>query len=207
MNDNIKFIYLDVGGVVVLDFSKTNNWIEMTKALGVNEFNRKKFDNIFFEFEPKICVNKKTLGEFIDAVNNELKLNISKDYSMLDDFVNRFESNISINPILLRLSKNYKLGLLTNMYPGMFDKIRARKILPEVRWDIIIDSSVVGCMKPQDNIYELAEKKVNSNSKNILFIENTITHINAAKKRGWKTLLYDPANISSSNSALEKMLF
>ncbi len=148
MNDNIKFIYLDIGGVVVFDFSKTNNWIEMTEALGVNEFNRKKFDNIFSEFEPKICVNKKTLGEFIDTVNNELKLNISKDYSMLDDFVNRFESNPSINPILVRLSKNYKLGLLTNMYPGMLDKIRARKILPEVKWDIIIDSSVVGCMKP-----------------------------------------------------------
>ncbi len=207
MNNNIKFIYLDVGGVVVLDFSKTNKWIEMTEALGVNEFNRKKFDNIFSEFEPKICVNKKTLGEFIDAVNNELKLNIPKDYSMLDDFVNRFESNISINPIIVRLSKNYKLGLLTNMYPGMFDKIKARKILPEVKWDIIIDSSVVGCMKPQDNIYELAEKKVNSSPKSILFIENTITHINAAKKRGWKTLLYDPANISGSNSALEKMLF
>lgn len=207
MNDNIKFIYLDAGGVVVLDFSKTNNWIEMTKALGVNEFNRKKFDNIFSEFEPKICVNKKTLGEFIDAINNELKLNIPKDYNMLDDFVNRFESNTSINPILVRLSKNYKLGLLTNMYPGMFDKISARKILPEVKWDIIIDSSVVGCIKPQDDIYELAEKKVNSSPKNILFIENTITHINAAKKRGWKTLLYDPANISDSNSALEKMLF
>ncbi|MFZ2970923.1 MAG: HAD family hydrolase [Minisyncoccia bacterium] len=207
MNDNIKFIYLDIGGVVVFDFSKTNNWIEMTEALGVNEFNRKKFDNIFSEFEPKICVNKKTLGEFIDAVNNELKLKIPKDYSMLDDFVNRFESNTSINPILVRLSKNYKLGLLTNMYPGMLDKIRARKILPEVKWDIIIDSSVVGCIKPQGNIYELAEKKVNLSPKNILFIENTITHINTAKKRGWKTLLYDPANISGSNLALEKMLF
>lgn len=183
MSDNIKFIYLDVGGVVVLDFSKTNKWAEMTEALGVNEFNRKKFDNIFSEFEPKICVNKKTLGEFIDAVNNQLKLNIPKDYSMLDDFVNRFEPNISINPILVRLSKNYKLGLLTNMYLGMFDKIRARKILPEVKWDIIIDSSVVGCMKPQDDIYKLAEKKLIQVQK-ISYLLKILLHILTRQRNG-----------------------
>ena len=59
MNHDIKFIYFDVGGVAILDFSKTNKWQEMTQALGVNELNRKKFDEIYNEFEPEICVSKK----------------------------------------------------------------------------------------------------------------------------------------------------
>lgn len=206
MNDKIKFIYFDVGGVAVLDFSKTNKWDEMTKDLGVNEFNRKKFDVIFSEFEPEICVSRKTLEEFIDVVNNKLKLDIPKSYDMLDDFVNRFEPNTTIEPILQNLSKKYRLGLLTNMYPNMLDKIKARNILPKVEWDVIIDSSIVGHRKPQDSIYELAENKSGTNPKNILFVENTVTHIDAAKKRGWQTLLYDPSDVSGSNSELEKKL-
>jgi len=43
MNKNIKFIYFDVGGVAILDFSKTNKWKEITKALEINK-TRDKLD-------------------------------------------------------------------------------------------------------------------------------------------------------------------
>jgi len=206
MNKDIKFIYFDVGGVAILDFSKTNKWQEMTQALGVNEFNKDKFDEIFNKFEPEICVGKKSLDEFTKTVRFELGLSLPADYSMLDDFVNRFEANVSLHPILNRLSKQFQLGLLTNMYPNMLNKIKDRSILPVTEWDVVIDSSIVGFRKPQDEIYKLAEEKSGFKAGRILFVENSITHIDAAKKRGWQTLLYDPSNIPGSNKRLEKML-
>lgn len=67
---------------------------------------------------------------------------------------------------------------------------------------VIIDSSIVGLRKPQGAIYELAEKESTVKAENILFIENSIEHTDAAKKRGWQTLLYDPSDTSSSNKEL-----
>lgn len=206
MSKDIKFIYFDVGGVAILDFSKTNKWQEMTQALGVNESNREKFDEIFNEFEPKICVGKKSFDEFVEAIKSELGLSLPADYSMLDDVVNRFEANINLHPILNKLSEEYQLGLLTNMYLDMLDRIKERSILPAIKWNVVIDSSIVGCMKPQDEIYKLAEDKSGFEAGKILFVENSTTHIDAAKKRGWQTLLYDPSDVSGSNKELEKKL-
>ena len=33
---DIKFIYFDIGGVLLLDFSKTNKWLEMRRDLGIS---------------------------------------------------------------------------------------------------------------------------------------------------------------------------
>ena len=38
-------------------------------------------------------------------------------------------------------------------------------------------------------IYELVEEQTNIEPNNILFIDNRIDNINAARKRGWNTLL------------------
>lgn len=40
----IKFIYFDVGGVVILDYSKTNKWNEMLTDLGIPEELKPKFN-------------------------------------------------------------------------------------------------------------------------------------------------------------------
>ena len=206
MNKNIKFIYFDVGGVAILDFSKTNKWLEMTKALGVTDSIRNEFDDIFKRFEQEICISKNSLELFIDLVKSKWKLNIPENYSMLDDFVNRFEANKSLYPILTKLSKEYKLGLLTNMYPNMLERIKQRNIMPPIKWDVVIDSSVVDCMKPQDRIYELAESESGFKSNEILFVENSIANIEAAKERGWQTVLYDPSDISGSNKKLKEKI-
>jgi FMN phosphatase YigB (HAD superfamily) len=206
MNHDIKFIYFDVGGVAILDFSKTNKWHEMTQTLGVDESNRKRFDDIFNEFEPEICVGKKSLDEFVKVVKTELGMILPADYSMLKDFVDRFEANVSLHPILNKLSECYQLGLLTNMYPDMLDRIKERSILPQIEWNAVIDSSIEGVMKPQEEIYKLAEDKSGFKGGKILFVENSAMHVEAAKKRGWQTVLYDPSDISGSNMRLKKLL-
>ncbi len=205
-NNKIKFIYFDIGGVAILDFSKTNKWHELASALGVSESDIDKFNNLFAEFEPGICVGKKDLLDFVKEAKKLLGLGISDDHDMLGEFVDRFEVNISIHSIIDKLGINFKLGLLTNMYPNMLDRIKERHLLPKAKWDVVIDSSVIGLRKPQDEIYQFAEEKAGVNPKNILFIENSISHIEVAKRRGWQTLLYDTSNIQESNEALIKLV-
>lgn len=196
-----NFIYFDVGGVVILDYSKTNKWEEMLNDLHIPDDKRTAFEELFDKYELQICVGM-NIDEFVTAATTQLGIEFPPHYSMLDDFANRFEPNPQLAEILSDLKQKYKIGLLTNMYPGLLDAIKARNLLPEIQWDVVIDSSVVGLRKPQAEIYELAEETSQTNPANILFIENSKSHVEAANQRGWKTVLYDPSDVEGSNKEL-----
>lgn len=202
---DIKFIYFDVGGVAVLDFSKTNKWEELLDDLGVKGSSRKAFSELFAKYELEVCTGLK-LDAFIRVAKSQLNIEFPATYSMVSDFVSRFSANHQLVNIIKDLRGKYRLGLLTNMYPGMLAEINRQKLLPEINWDVVIDSSVIKIRKPQPEIFAVAEREAQTEPGNILFVENTHSHIDAAKARGWKTLLYDPANVVESNKLLLEFL-
>ncbi|TSC88118.1 MAG: putative hydrolase of the HAD superfamily [Microgenomates group bacterium Gr01-1014_16] len=174
----ISFVYFDVGGVVILDFSGTDKWEVVKKEWGIT-------DAYWDDFEPKLCAGKEKISpEFLNA------------------FVSRFEPNPSIYSDINEIHTKNRIGLLTNMYPGMFDAIKKSGLVPEVDWNVIIDSSVVGLAKPDPKIFKLAEQKAGVKGNEILFIENTSRHIEAAKSFGWQTFLYDPVHPEESSQKL-----
>lgn len=202
---NIEFIYFDVGGVVVLDYSKTNKWDEMMNGLGLEGESRKQFEELFDEEEPKFCRGG-DVDALIPILRSEYGLELDDNYSMLVDFVSRFERNRSLEPIIRDLLDTYPVGLLTNMYQGMLNKIREHNLLLDIEWKNIVDSSIVGYLKPESEIYELAAQQVNVDPQHILFVENSQMHVDGAKEMGWQTLLYDPSDVEQSNNQFLKYL-
>lgn len=200
----IKFIYFDVGGVVIRDFSGTNKWQEMLDDLKISEENRERFGGLYSEFEIKIC-NGLPIEEFLLTATEEFGQIFPEGYSILDDFVNRFERNEGIWKIILQLESRYPLGLLTNMYPGMLDLIKEKELMPSVKWEVVVDSSLEGVSKPDDRIFKIAADRAGFSGKEILFIENTQKHVDAAKNQGWQTVLYDPKHIEESNTILSDL--
>ncbi len=178
----IKFVYFDLGGVVIRDFSGTDNWVELKNERGIT-------DDYWDKFEPELCVGKQKI-----------------DNDLLNAFVSRFEKNPSIWPVIDKIHKSCKIGLLTNMYPGMFKAIQNAKILPDVAWSVIIDSSVEGIAKPDSEIFKLAEEKAQVKGQEILFVENSPGHVQAAKSFGWQTFLYDSAHPADSSQKLSLLL-
>lgn len=201
----IKFVYFDVGGVVIKDFSGTNKWKELKSGMGIKPDQEEKFDEIFDRYEPEVCVGR-NVETLLPLLQTKLGLSLPKNYSFLADFVNRFEKNESIWPIIKKLKKRCKVGLLTNMYPNMLKQIYKAGLMPNLEWDIVIDSSVEKVRKPQAEIFQLAQDRACFKGKEILFVDNGAKHIEATKKFGWQTLLYNPANTSESNRNLELLL-
>lgn len=201
----IEFIYFDVGGVVVFDFSKTNKWQELIDRVTFSAADAEKLKSFFHQYEPLICTGM-NLDQFIKIVNQEIKLKTPDGKSLLSEFVNNFSANSSLRPILSELSKSYKLGLLTNMYPGMFQAITELDLFPAITWDVVIDSSAVGLAKPNEGIYQLAESKAKVNPDQILYIENTEKNIHIPQARGWKTVLYNPLKLVDSNRMIYESL-
>lgn len=201
----IKFVYFDVGGVVIKDFSGTNKWNELKAGMGIKPEQEEDFDEIFDMYEPDVCVGR-DVETIVPILKEKLGLNLPETYSFLLDFVGRFEKNESIWPILQIVKETRKIGLLTNMYPNMLDAIYKFGIMPNIKWDEIIDSSIEKVRKPQAEIFRLAQDRSGFNGNEILFVENGVKHIDAANNFGWQTLLYDPKNTTASNDALKEKL-
>jgi len=199
----INFVYFDIGGVVIKDFSKTNKWEELRAGMGIKPEQAKGFNEIFDKYEPEVCTGR-DIETLVPMLQQKLNLTLPKDYSFLQNFVNRFEKNESIWPILQKIKKSQKVGLLTNMYPNLLDAIYKAGLMPDIKWDIVIDSSIEKVRKPQIEIFQIAQYRSGFKGKEILFVENGVKHVDAAKKFGWQTLLYDPANTEKSNKDLEE---
>lgn len=202
---SIKFVYFDVGGVLVLDYSGTNKWTEMKRDLGITVEKDAMFEEIWNKYKSRVSIDY-DVDKIIPELQEMLDISVPDDYSMLHDFVTRFTTNPSIWPVVFSIKKKYKVGLLTNMYPRMLSSIMDQKLLDEYLWDVIVDSSVVGFQKPDEAIFKLAESMAHLSPAELFFVDNSQKNIDAANRRGWKTMFYDSKNPEKSNEELEKML-
>lgn len=202
----ISFVYFDLGGVAIRDFSGTDKSNQMKSDLGLKGNKSELFDQILEQHGRDYDFNIDfDIDRLIPILEKKLKITFPKNYSMLADIVNRFEPNPSILSVIEKIHKTRRIGLLTNMFPRMLDLIKERNIIPPAHWDVIIDSSVVGLQKPDPKIFAFAQKLAKVKNEEILFIDNSEEHIKSAANFGWKTFLYDPAHPSDSSVKLSQM--
>jgi putative hydrolase of the HAD superfamily len=201
----IKFVYFDVGGVVIRDFSGTDQWSKLKAELGLKPDAEERFHEVWHPIEREVVVGR-DLESAVPILRDEFKLNIPENYSLLRRFITGFEANKAIWPIIERVQQKVPTGLLTNMYPSMLAAIEEAGLLPEVQWDVIVDSSEVKLKKPDAAIFELATEQAGVAAENILFIDNTPGHIEAAKQFGWQTFHYDSDDYTGSAERLAEFL-
>ena len=202
MDSDISFVYLDIGGVVILDFSGTDKWMKLKRELGVPVERDKEFEAFWDKYEPEVNAGR-DVETMLPLIKEKFGSKLPHDFSFLmDGFVNCFTVNKAIWPVIDKIHSKHKVGLLTNMYPHMYEAIKKMGLLPNVTWDAIVDSSVDGIIKPDSAIFKLAEQKAGAKGKQILFVDNSIVNINAAKAFGWETFLYDSVKPEESSNRL-----
>lgn len=200
------FIYFDVGGVALLDFSGTDKWSELKRDLGVStdEVNN-AFNSLWQSVRHKICTEY-DVDDLVPELRKIEGVQIPDEYSLLEDIVQRFEQNTSIWPVIESASEQHEVGLLTNMYPRMFSKIEEKGLLPQVKWQVVVDSSVVGAQKPEEAIFEAAERAAGVSPEQICFFDNSQKNVEVAKARGWQGFVYDPQRAAESARELGEVL-
>ncbi|MDD5145117.1 MAG: hypothetical protein PHW72_03265 [Candidatus Pacebacteria bacterium] len=193
----ISFVYFDVGGVVVNDCKGNDKFEKMKRELGIKPDDDKEFDEFYDEYEKEVCLGK-DIDTIIPIIKEKFHINFPANYSMLIDFINRFEKNAYIQPVIDRMKQDCRMGLLTNMYPRMLTAMIERGIMPKANWDVVIDSTIERLRKPDVDIFKLASLRANAKGGEIFFIDNTIGNVNAAKDFGWQTFFYDSADHKKS---------
>lgn len=84
------------------------------------------------------------------------------------------------------LKSKCKVGILSNLM--LLDRKRIDSQVMLDKFDYIWLSFEMGCKKPSNEIYQKVEEKCKMNPEQILFIDDTLENILAAKKRGWQTI-------------------
>lgn len=179
----ISFVYFDVNGCLVRFYHRA-----FTRLAEVSGAPTDIVETIFWHYNDAACRGDMTMDEFNRALAREIGM------SEIDWRSYYLESIDPIQPMhdMVRwASERYHIGLLTNIMPGFVDVMLQRGLLPNVNYDSIIDSSVVGAIKPEMKIYEAASAKAACPASEILFIDDDRTNLMAAERQGWRVLWFD----------------
>lgn len=183
---NIKAIIFDLGGVILnIDYDLT---IKEFEKIGVQNstsyYSKSEQKKLFDDLE----TGKISEKEFIDSV--KLKTNNASD-DQIKNAWNKMILNLPLERLLFIKSMmcNYQTFLLSNtnsIHISCFKNglgASEWKLFESV-FNKIYFSYEIGMRKPSAKIFEYVLKDNHLQAENVLFIDDSIQHINAAKKIG-----------------------
>jgi len=192
-----KTIVFDFGNVLInLDFEKGYRYFE--RILEVDWKDRELPDSILnamFKYERGQIKDESliwTFQQFNDKVNPR---EIIKAWnSILEDLpLGRMD-------MLKELRQDYNLAVLSNInnlhITAIYDYFEKELDLHdfEDHFDAIFYSHIIGMRKPDDEIYSHVSETLNSKPSDLLFIDDMVPNVEAAKKNGWNAIHHNPKN-------------
>jgi hypothetical protein len=75
----ISFVYFDLGGVVIQDFSGTNKWEELRSAIGITSKNRAAFDAVWARHKDRLGIDY-DVDSCIPEIENECGISFPKKF-------------------------------------------------------------------------------------------------------------------------------
>jgi FMN phosphatase YigB (HAD superfamily)/DNA-binding XRE family transcriptional regulator len=195
----VSFVYFDVNGCLVRFFHRAFGVV--AKETGVSS---DIVETTFWHYNDAVCRGEMSMDEF----NVTLAKRFGVDsINWIEYYLAAVDPVLEMRELLDWASQHYRIGLLSNIMPGFIAQMRERLILPEVDYDVIIDSSEVGVLKPEAKIYEIAAEKAGCKPEDILLIDDSRANLIAAEKAGWHVLWFDDYHPEESivrvKSALE----
>lgn len=195
----ISFVYFDINGCLVRFFHRA-----FTKIAEDTKVPPDIIETTFWHYNDAACQGDMSMEEFNRAYAKALGVEVL-DWERY--YMDAVEPIKDMHPFVEWTAKHYRIGLLTNIMPGFIETMRAKNMLPDARYDVVIDSSEVKAIKPEPKIYEIATKRAGCPANEILLVDDGRTNLMAAEKQGWRVLWFDDyrpeESIKRIKSALE----
>jgi FMN phosphatase YigB (HAD superfamily) len=179
----VSFIFFDINGCLVRFFHRA-----FTEIAKDTHAPADAIESAFWHYNDAICRGEITLAEFNGLLAEQLgvpSIDWKKYYMAAIDPIQE------MHDVVTWAAKHYRVGLLSNIMPGFIDEMMANGLLPSLSYDVVIDSSVVGCIKPEHQIYEMAQNRANVPPEEVLLVDDSRTNLMAAEKMGWHVMWFD----------------
>lgn len=186
----VKFVYFDVNGCLVNFYHRA--FSRLAETIGEPS---DVVESAFWHYNDEVCRGTITMQEFNDKLAKRLGVE-SVDWAKY--YLDTVEPVVEMQELLKWASERYRVGLLTNIMPGLLRSMQNQGALPKLSYDAIIDSSEVGAIKPEPEIYELAGAQTGCKPEEILLIDDSRANVMAAERLGWHVLWFDYARPTES---------
>lgn len=188
--NGVRFVYFDINGCLVRFFHAAFTQLATDSGARADEV-----ENTFWHYNDAVCRGDMTMDEFNAAYAQRLGI---KQLNWIEYYLSAVEPIQEMHELVQWAAERYHVGLLTNIMPGFIEAMQSRSLLPDVKFDIIIDSSQVGAIKPERAIYETASKKSGVEPHEIMLIDDDRSNLMAAERSGWHVLWFDDYRPSES---------
>lgn len=180
----IKLIIFDVGGVIDT-FDETLYIAYISKKLSIDAL---EFKNTLIPLLDKLEVGKITLKYMKKALAK--RFNLTQNQLEWESAFTKLNSvNQDVVKLISRLSKNYRIAILTNVSRSRH-LMKMERYLEKVKYDKIFASCYLKIAKPNPRIYKLVLKAMNVKPDEAIFVDNLKRNTNGAERAGIKSIQF-----------------
>lgn len=179
----VRFVYFDINGCLIQAGQRALTHLAEATGLPVDVV-----ETAYWRYNDEACRGTLSMSDFNEAMAERLHVP-SVDWAT--HYLDAIEIVEPMQELVRWSAERYQVGLLTNIMPGLLSAMKSRGLLPAVDYTAVIDSSEVGMVKPEANIFTLATEQAGVAPHEILLIDDTHANLRAAEKAGWHALLFD----------------
>lgn len=195
----IKFVYFDINGCLVRYYHRA--FVKIAHQFSISS---EAVESVFWHYNDTVCSGEMSLEEFNAKLSENLGIG-SLNYK--DYYMSTVEEMPGMSELVKQIADNYNIGLISNAMPGFIDTLLDNKLIPNIDYGAIIDSSKVKFLKPEKKIFEIALDKSEFLASETLLIDDSRSNLAAADRLGWHVIWFndtDPKDsIARVRTALE----
>lgn len=200
MNKDIKFIYFDIGSVLITS-GKARGLLSLKYDVPLD-----KVSETLDRYVSKMDKGEMSVSEYWEKVVSDLGItNVSSQ-----DVGSLYESAKygvkRMHDLAKELKNYYKVGLLTNFSRAAFRFHMEQGNIPNIEWDSVIVSAEIGYTKPDRRLYEYAREQAKVLPSEIFYIDDTPLNIQIAKEMGWNGLVFNISNVDEEIKEIREYL-
>jgi HAD superfamily hydrolase (TIGR01509 family) len=194
----VSFVYFDVNGCLVYFYQRA--FAKISQDTGVQP---DIVESAYLHYNDEVCRGIISLSDFNAKLAERLGI---ESIRWQDYYLDAIEPIHEMHDMLLWASQHYRVGLLTNIMPGLLSAMRRNGTVPDLPYDVIIDSSEVAAIKPESKIFEIAQQRAGVKTSEILFVDDSRVNLMAAERLDWHVLWFDDSHPEESVSRVRAAL-
>lgn len=196
--NGVQFVFFDINGVMVRFFQRAFTAISADTGVSPDSV-----EAIFWHYNDAVCRGDMPLSEFNQALAQRLGV---ADIKWEDYYLNNLDPIKEMHECATWASQHFKIGLLSNIMPGLIPQMVKNGLLPDLPYTVIADSSQLGAIKPEPAIYEKATQMAGVPAESILLIDDGRTNLMAAERLGWHVIWFDSYRSDESEQRVKSAL-
>jgi FMN phosphatase YigB (HAD superfamily)/DNA-binding XRE family transcriptional regulator len=194
----VSFVYFDVNGCLVRFYQRASARIAEDNGLAPE-----LVEMAYLHFNDEVCRGTMTMADFNAAVAARLGL---KTLDWAKYYLDAAEPLQDMHEALKWAAEHYRIGLLTNIMPGLLDELIKLGKVPSLPYHAVVDSSTLGMIKPEPQIYNYAIEQAGVPIDEILIVDDTQTNLVAAERLGMRVVWFDYARPEESAAHVREVL-